>query len=598
VNVREANGMPLEGHALVKLFSSFQHYSMTVPTQENSTATFANVIAGDYEVEVSCAGYKTANERVSLQRGGSGTTLFIYLHPEGEEAPGSKPPAGMTMTSKLQSELDKGFEKMRKMQYEAARQHFEKAAKLAPSNPDMVYMLGMIDYRQGHFDLARGKFEKALAMYPGHERSLLGLGELQLRAGDAAGAVQTLEQAFLANGADWRAQFLLAQAYNSQKDYEKAAARARRAAELARDQAAQPLLLLGRIYAVDSKPEAAKEAFELLAKQFPKDQAAGMAQWEIAALAAKVPGGRSQLTAAASAKTGDVATASSGTAAVQASLPLLREVVERPWAPADVDSKEYPLAPNVACQQDEVLARAQQRVVQQMLNFDKFMATEHIEHRQVDRQGNEGDIRAKDFSYLVFVRPFKKDGFFLEESRDGGMGVDSFPTSLATTGLVGLGVAILEREYQDDFEYKCEGLGSWRGQAAWQVRFEQKRKIESRVRVWRRRGDLFPVALKGRLWLAANSYDLLHMESDLRDPIEKLLLTRDHLAIDYGPVSFETGNQKLWLPWKAEMFMELRGKRYHHQHLLSNYMLFSVDTTNQIGKPKLPPADEEGKPQE
>ena len=116
------------------------------------------------------------------------------------------------MTPKLQSELDKGFEKMRKMQYEPAREHFEKAAKLAPANPDMVYMLGMLDYKQGHFDLARRKFEKALAMEPGHERSLLGLGELQLRAGDAAGAAQTLEKAFLANGADWRAQFLLAQA--------------------------------------------------------------------------------------------------------------------------------------------------------------------------------------------------------------------------------------------------------------------------------------------------------------------------------------------------------------------------------------------------
>jgi tetratricopeptide (TPR) repeat protein len=597
VNVREANGMPLEGHAFVRLFSNFQRYNVTAPTQENSTATFTSVGAGDYEVEVSCAGYKTANERITIHGEGPNTTLFIYLHPEGEETTRAKPPMVTTMTPKLQSELDKGFDKMKKQQYEAAREHFEKASKLAPGNPDMVYMLGMIDYKQGHFDLARAKFEKALAMYPGHERSLLGLGEIRLRSGDAAGAAETLEKAFQANGADWRAQFLLAQAYHDQKQYEKAAARAKRAAELAKDQAAPPLLLLGRIYAADKKTEAAKQTFELLMKEFPKDQTAGMAKWEIAALEAKGPAERSQLTAAASSKTDEARINEATTPGVPTSLPLLREVVERPWAPADVDSKEYPLAPNVACQQGEVLAKAQERVLHQMQNFEKFMATEHIEHRQVDRQGNEGDIRTKDFSYLVFVRPFRKDSFFLEESRDGGVGVDSFPTSLVTTGLVGLGVAILEREYEGDFEYKCEGLSSWRGQAAWQMRFEQKRNVESRVRVWRRRGELFPVALKGRIWLAANSYDLLHMESDLRDPIEKLVLTRDHLAIDYGPVSFETGNQKLWLPWKAEMFMELRGKRYHHQHMLSDYMLFSVDTTNKIGKPKLPP-EEDSKPQE
>jgi hypothetical protein len=98
------------------------------------------------------------------------------------------------------------------------------------------------------------------------------------------------------------------------------------------------------------------------------------------------------------------------------------------------------------------------------------------------------------------------------------------------------------------------------------------------------------------MWLAANSYELLHMESDLRDPIGKLNLTRDHLAIDYGPVAFESAKEKLWLPWKAEMFMEIHGRRYHHEHTLTNYMLFSVDTTNQVGRPKLPPADESRQP--
>jgi len=34
------------------------------------------------------------------------------------------------------------------------------------------------------------------------------------------------------------------------------------------------------------------------------------------------------------------------------------------------------------------------------------------------------------------------------------------------------------------------------------------------------------------------------------------------------------------------MFMEYRGKRYHHTHTLRNYMLFSVDTGNTVAKPK------------
>ena len=611
VNVREANGLLLDEHAFVKVSSAARKYSKTVATEDNSAATFIDVIRGDYDVEVSCAGYKTAIEHVNVGTGGSTYPIFIYLHSESEEAVNAKPPAGMVMTAKLQNELDKGTGKMRKQQYDAARQHFEKAAKMAPGNANAQYLLGMVELSQKHFDLARAKLESALALYPAHERSLLALGELQLQTGDADGAVRTLEKAFAANGADWRMHFLLAQAYSGERNYAKAEFHASRAAELGKTKGALPLLLLARTYLADNQREATKKVLELLIKEFPADPAAQQAKSELAALP-DLPGNSTSVASGAEATPaggtrGTDGLASAFAAATSTSpnpviglaneLPLTIE--DHTWAPAGVDAKEYTLAPGVTCGPEEVLDHAQKRMLHQLQNFDKFMATERIEHQQVDAHGIEGDLRFKDFSYLVFVHPFKKDSFFLEESRDGGTGVDGFPTNLATTGLVGLGVAILEPEYQTDFEYKCEGLSSWRGQAAWQVRFEQRKNVESRVRVWRRRGELFPVALKGRIWLAANSYDLLHMESDLRDPIEKLMLVRDHLIIDYGPVTFERGSEKLWLPWRAEMFMELHGKRYHHRHTLSNYMLFSVDTANQIGKPKQAPEppEKEEKPQ-
>jgi hypothetical protein len=71
-------------------------------------------------------------------------------------------------------------------------------------------------------------------------------------------------------------------------------------------------------------------------------------------------------------------------------------------------------------------------------------------------------------------------------------------------------------------------------------------------------------------------------------------LTKDHLLVDYGPVNFAARNAQLWLPWSAEMYMEFRGKRYHHRHFLNDYLLFDVDTTHKIGKPaeSPPPAAE------
>jgi hypothetical protein len=56
-------------------------------------------------------------------------------------------------------------------------------------------------------------------------------------------------------------------------------------------------------------------------------------------------------------------------------------------------------------------------------------------------------------------------------------------------------------------------------------------------------------------------------------------------VIDYGPVNFDHGKTSLWLPWYAELYLQVHGRRYH-RHTLTNYALFSVDTDHQISAPK------------
>jgi hypothetical protein len=70
----------------------------------------------------------------------------------------------------------------------------------------------------------------------------------------------------------------------------------------------------------------------------------------------------------------------------------------------------------------------------------------------------------------------------------------------------------------------------------------------------------------------------------------------EHLVIDYGAVNFEHGKTSLWLPWHADMYMQLHNKSYHHRHTLTNYALFSVDTDHQISAPKNLPKDDSQDP--
>src|SRR5579864_5525414 len=273
VSVRESSGMPLPGGAFVKLYSDFSGIHLTEATRDGSTATFPGIKGGEYEIEVSSSGYKTATEHASVIAEGSSYPIFVYMRRESEVTPETAKGGAPIMTPRLQAEIDKGLDKIKHQQYDAARTHFEKAEKMAPGNPDVQYLLGIVEYRQQHLDAARAKFQAAVAIYPAHERSLVALGELFVRVGQPAQAAEVLEKAYRVNGADWRTHLLLGEAYTAEKDYEKAATHAVRAAELGKEAGATAKLLLGRIRSSQGKKVEARAAFENVIRDFPADPA-------------------------------------------------------------------------------------------------------------------------------------------------------------------------------------------------------------------------------------------------------------------------------------------------------------------------------------
>lgn len=580
VNVRDMRGTPLSVPAIVHLRATVGNFDLNLPTRDGSAAQFSSVLPGQYEIEVRCVGYVTTSEQLTVASIGAEVTAFIYLRSESDTATASAPPAGVVMTPRLQAEIDKGLDALHKEQYEAAKIHFAAAVKIVPTNLDALYLLGTAELGLRQTDLAREQFAAVLRLNPGYEKALLAMGELQLQTGDTTGALTTLEKAFDLNGASWRTHLLLASAYTKAGRLEDAEKHAQRAVTLAKERGAYATFFLGEIQDSEGKSAEAKSTWEIVLAQFPNDPIATRAKEKLTQSAAKP----------------------ANTAMNEAnSLPppllpvfLRSPAVERPWAPPDVDSMEYRLAADAPCQLDDVLARAQHRMSMQLQDFEKFTATERIEHQQIDRYGMPGPAQTREFSYIVFVHQFKEHSVYLEESRSGASNSSAFPTSLATTGLNGLGVSILQPAYQGGFIYKCEGLTSVRGEAAWQIRFEENTATAGffGVREWRKNGLLYEIPIKGRIWVAASSFDLLRVETDLIAPVEKLELSRDHLTVDYGPVNFQSGAAKLWLPWTAEMYMELHGKRYHHKHFLTDYMLFEVDTSNKVHKPKEPPPTE------
>jgi tetratricopeptide (TPR) repeat protein len=577
VSVREPNGLPVTESATVKLSCPLAGVNMSGPTKDTALAQFSNIPAGDCVVEVSAPGYKATHERALVVDSlmSRNQYVYVYLHLASESGSGA---SRSQVSLSVLKEMDKGTEAMRKNHTDEARKHFLKAEATAPQNPDVEYLLGTLESSQKNTEAAKSRYERAVSLAPGHEHALLALGEIQLKSKQVPEAVSTLERAVQANTMSYRAEFYLAAAYLQQQKYSAAEQHAQRAIKLGQEKIPMAHALSGEVFADEGKRDEARHEFEFVLHDFPNDPAASVAKKDIADLdKPAITTTRAHASAAV---------AASEAPAGNALPPEIAEGPSRPWGPLDVDSIKPGVAGDVNCSTADIVERTGQTSTMELENFEKFVASEHIEHEEVDRNGKSGPVRARDFSYLVFVDHDKSGQVFLKESRDGGTGIDSFPTSLATVGLMGLGVDVFHPGFAKALDFTCEGLGQWRGKAAWLMYFKQKPGQRSYLRLWETQKQTVEIPLRGRVWVAASDYQVLHIETDLREPMKELELTRDHLAIDYGPVPFQGGKSELWLPWYADMYLELHHHRYHHRHVLSNYAMFGVDTNNTINAPK------------
>ena len=582
VSVREHSGGPLSAEAFVRVISQAGGYSVDATTANArtsaGTASF-QLGPGEFDIEVEAVGYDKGSEHATISTNGRTQTIYVFLTPV-DTSTAIRAASGVVLTPSVQRELDKSLEALRQGKYGEARKHLEKAQKMAPSSPDISFLKGMLEYTAKDMTAARKQFESVLATHPTHERTLLMLGQMQLEAKENKDASSTLQKAVEADSSNWRAHYLLAVAFIRTGELSKAEVEAARAGDLNQEKAAAMKILRAKILMVQGKDSEAEDLLQSFIKDYPKD--------------AGIPEARKYIEKIEEAKKATASAAISPPDALKPSeatesLVAVAAAFEKPWAPADVDGGTPPTAPGVPCSLEDVLHKTQQRILRQLGDLEKFSATEKIAHQVLDSSGVWTTPVSRDFNYLIFVHHNKTLPYYFVEDRKGTESSNSFPTGIATRGLVSLGFMVVNPVFSKDFQFTCEGLGNRNGKPAWQLYFVQRADVRSRVRSWNYKKIDYPIPLKGRIWIGANSFNIMHLETTLREPVPGLRLNREQLMVDYGPVHFQSAATELWLPWQGEMYFDLMGRRYHHKHTLTNYLLFDVDTKNKIKAPPPPP---------
>ena len=254
------------------------------------------------------------------------------------------------------------------------------------------------------------------------------------------------------------------------------------------------------------------------------------------------------------------------------------------WSPHELEEVIPPVDPAVACPQDALLHGVGLRMKEFVDTLEKFTATEKLEHFSVDHNGARKSPETRSFAYVVSVKQNLYGTFILEEFRDGNTDPHLFPAATATRGSPAMAL-IFHPALAGGFDFRCEGMGVWRGRQVWQVHFVQRPERPIQIRSYTVDGRSYGVSLEGRVWIDPGNDQVLRLESELVKPVEQIGLTREHFAIDYRPVQFHSTGQQLWLPQEAELYVERKGKRFYRKHIYSDFRLFNVDAAQSIRPP-------------
>ena len=604
VHVMEMTGSPFSGGAKVELRtgtrvnvqnSTAVIYNQTLTADESGLVQFQGLLEGGYVVEVTAPGYRPVMEDAAIDVGHRNIAFGVMLIPDGPLAKNGRaggPPA------KALKEMEKGLAAMQVEKLNEAEQHLKKAQELAPMSPDVNYLVGVLYMRRGNSAQAREYLQKAVDVAPNHASALLALGQAEMQQRDYAKAAETLERGLQLQPTAWRAHYLAGVASYQMRDYAKALEQANAALASGQDKTGGSLLLLGQAQAALHERDAALATFNQYLKEQPKSTQAASVRQAIGKLNASPAQGKVELASTVSpanagngGSTSDVGAAGNGddTAMETADLPDLPALpltTETKWAPPDVDEETLVFDSTAdACSLDSITAKAGGRVEELVKNVDRFTATEDMDHTALSPLGLQVSHETRQFNYLVEIRKSGAQDLDVQEYRDGSVSVQQFPAHMGTVGLPTL-VLVFHPYYQPKYDFKCEGGASWNGRKVWVVHFQQKANSHSEMLVYHVNGRFFPVGMKGRAWIDTETSQILAMESDMIKPIPEIRLMRDHQLIEYGPVAFANAGTNMWLPKSADWYCSISGHRYHRRHSFSNFLLFSIDDSQKLGKPK------------
>ena len=573
----------------------------TVFTRAGGNFEFLNVGVGSYDLIVQQAGYETATQRLDVSESILDISIELHSSSAAASGPPGMPPVSareLSIPRKARESMDKGLALIdKKSDYRRSIKQFERAIQSYPEYYEAYTEIGIAYMHTGNNPGAEQALRKAAEL--SREQDADALSWLATLLNDSqrfADAEPVARKALELDSTSWQANAELARSLLGlirPAEAEKSAL----AASKLQPENALLYLVLANVHSQLGNPSALLEDLTNYLRLAPAGPVADKVREQQIQLQGKLRDSQQGPLAPAPNLLATIAADPTNDRAAEMPLALPSNFDDSPivksgaqerdpvlWPPANVDAGPPPVVPGVSCPLEKVLKGTRQRVTELLDNVDRFTATEVVDYAEIGKDGRATRSLKYNFDYLGAFSLARDGDLRFEESRTQ-IGKGNAPLPIRTVGLA-VGAAVFHPLRVDDFEITCEGLGQWHAKPAWQLRFEQRPDRQPRFQAVFSDGKWYDVKLKGRAWISPESSQIEHIDFDLLEAIQPIRLQIEHLSIDYSAVNFPKRRIQLWLPQSASFYIDIDGHRSLNRHQLSNYVLFDVDTNQQIHLPR------------
>ena len=278
VTVRNTSGEIINAPATIKI------YQNGMPIDQSSTshgrAFFIPRSLGDYTVTVEAAGYKNGQRDVSLAIPVK-MDVDIVLQRDLASNETGEVPGKPLLAPKAKEALDKGSQALREDKLDEAQKYLSEAMKLAPGNPAVLYIQGVLYLRKRDWGHAETVLEKSSEIEPNQARVLAALGMALCNQKKYEAAIPNLEKSLQLEPTEgWETEWALAKSYYYREQYDQALKMVQQAQTNSHGTAPQVELLLAQcLTAAQRFEEAAGVLRGVLKNSATSPEAATARQW-------------------------------------------------------------------------------------------------------------------------------------------------------------------------------------------------------------------------------------------------------------------------------------------------------------------------------